>query len=417
MSPGREITWTNKQFAMLRKNPKYSDLEIRCDGRVFKLHRAIVCTMSKTLTKECDGQFREAKSGIIDHTTFCAETLDMMLQFMYTHTYTLPVAGTDTTTTATTTSIDVEHGVQSSNNTTAGDAAAAEGTGTTTTTSIDVEHGVQSSNSTTAGDVAAAEGTGTTTTTSIDVEHDVQSSDSTTAGDDGAAEATAASGDADAPGKKETASQLAKPSLDPKTSLVLAHIDVYAIGDYYDVPPLRTLAHKNIMTCLSKVEHAEFIHLVLATWKSTAARKDCLRQSIIRETVARAKFLFQDKHFMTAISEGKELCHFAADVLSALQKAAESSEATKRAKIESLEDVLGPLKEEAKAAAQLIESLRATIASRDRARLEMLHVALHTVNCHNCGNYFGGYIAADRPPPDDRHCFLYCRNCRHRHDI
>lgn len=58
MSAGREIAWTNKQFAMLRKNPKYSDLEIRCDGRVFKLHRAIVCTMSKTLTKECDGEFR-----------------------------------------------------------------------------------------------------------------------------------------------------------------------------------------------------------------------------------------------------------------------------------------------------------------------------------------------------------------------
>lgn len=351
----------------------------------------------------------------------------MMLQFMYTHTYTLPVAGTETTTTAT--SIDGEHGVQSSNNTTAGDAASAEGTGTTTTTSIDVEHGVQSSDNTTAGDAAAAEGTGTTTATSIDVEHDVQSSNSTTAGDaaaaeataaakaTAAAEATAASEDADGPSKKETASQPAELSLDPKTSLVLAHIDVYAIGDYYDVPPLRTLAHQNIMNCLSKVEHAEFIHLVLATWKSTAARKDCLRQSIIRETVARAKFLFQDKHFMTAISEGKELCHFAADVLSALQKAAESSEATKRAKIESLEDVLGPLKEEAKAATQLIESLRATIASRDRARLEMLHVALHTVNCHNCGNYFGGYIAADRPPPDDRHCFLYCRNCRHRHDI
>lgn len=359
---------------------------------------------------------KEAKSGIIDHTTFCAETLDMMLQFMYTHTYTLPVAGTDTTTTAT--SIDVEHGVQSSNSTTAGDAAAAEGMDTTTTTtSIDVEHDVQSINNTTAGDAGAAEGTSTTTATSIDVEHGVQSSDNTTAGDAAVAEATAASGDADGPSKKETASQLAEVSLDPKTSLVLAHIDVYAIGDYYDVPPLRTLAHQNIMNCLSKVEHAEFIHLVLATWKSTAARKDCLRQSIIRETVARAKFLFQDKHFMTAISEGKELCHFAADVLSALQKAAESSEATKRAKIESLEDVLGPLKEEANAATQLIESLRATIASRDRARLEMLHVALHTVNCHNCGNYFGGYIAADRPPPDDRHCFLYCRNCRHRHDI
>lgn len=41
----------------LLNDPKYADLEIRCDGKSFKLHRAIVCPRSKVLDIECSGGF------------------------------------------------------------------------------------------------------------------------------------------------------------------------------------------------------------------------------------------------------------------------------------------------------------------------------------------------------------------------
>lgn len=266
------MSWTTDNFAALRTSSKYSDLEIRCDGRVFKVHRTIVCTASSVLAKECDGSFKESATGVIEHKTFSALTLDMMLQFMYTRTYAHPVADTGTTT-----SIDVEHSVQSSNNTTARDAAATE-------------------------DAAASE-------------------------------------DAEGPGN-ETASQLAELWPDPKTRLILAHIDVYAIADYYDMPALGTHAIQKISSCLDTTEDTDFIHVVLATYKSTAARDDRLRQRIVHETVARAKFLFQDEHFMATISEDYELRHFSVDVLPILHEAAESSEAQKEYKSACLKDVI-----------------------------------------------------------------------------
>lgn len=45
-------------IAKLRTDPKYPDLKIHCEGRVFQVHRAIVCPLSKVLAKECDGLFQ-----------------------------------------------------------------------------------------------------------------------------------------------------------------------------------------------------------------------------------------------------------------------------------------------------------------------------------------------------------------------
>lgn len=44
-------------FASLLTDPKYSDLEIRCEDRKFPVHRAIVCCTSIVLARECDGGF------------------------------------------------------------------------------------------------------------------------------------------------------------------------------------------------------------------------------------------------------------------------------------------------------------------------------------------------------------------------
>ncbi|CAK4033960.1 BTB POZ domain [Lecanosticta acicola] len=67
----------------LLENPKYSDLEIVCDGYVFQVHRNIVCLRSEVLAKECDGKYKEAESCRIEHGVFDRFAVDRMLQFMY----------------------------------------------------------------------------------------------------------------------------------------------------------------------------------------------------------------------------------------------------------------------------------------------------------------------------------------------
>lgn len=71
---------------------KYSDLEIRCDGRSFIVHRNIVCGRSDVMDKECGGGFLEAQARIIEHSVFDSSAVDRMLQFMYRNDYQLGTA-------------------------------------------------------------------------------------------------------------------------------------------------------------------------------------------------------------------------------------------------------------------------------------------------------------------------------------
>lgn len=94
------------RIAGLCSDPKYCDLEIRCEGKSFKVHRNIVCLLSDVLAKECDGGFQvrnvllphiytvhahkwmqEAETNVIEHHVFDAITLSRMLEFMYTGLY------------------------------------------------------------------------------------------------------------------------------------------------------------------------------------------------------------------------------------------------------------------------------------------------------------------------------------------
>ena len=76
--------------AKLLINPKYSDLTITCDGREFKVHKAIVCSASPVLAAECDHRMREASTGVIEHAEFDPDTVERMLVYIYTQAYALP---------------------------------------------------------------------------------------------------------------------------------------------------------------------------------------------------------------------------------------------------------------------------------------------------------------------------------------
>ncbi|KAK4498499.1 hypothetical protein PRZ48_011157 [Zasmidium cellare] len=62
---------------------RYADLEIRCPGKRFKVHRAIVCPRSKVLDRECSSGFEGISTKIIQHAMFNAATMDRMPQFIY----------------------------------------------------------------------------------------------------------------------------------------------------------------------------------------------------------------------------------------------------------------------------------------------------------------------------------------------
>ncbi|TQV97278.1 hypothetical protein V2A60_000099 [Cordyceps javanica] len=74
-------------FANLLKTGQYSDLKLICGGREFHVHRVVVCLQSDVLAAAIRGPFQEAKTGTIAIEEFDADTVERMVQFLYTADY------------------------------------------------------------------------------------------------------------------------------------------------------------------------------------------------------------------------------------------------------------------------------------------------------------------------------------------
>jgi hypothetical protein len=67
----------------LLRSEKYSDLTILCHGREFKTHKAILCPRSEVISKMCDADMQESKTGKIEDEEFDDDTMERMIDFAY----------------------------------------------------------------------------------------------------------------------------------------------------------------------------------------------------------------------------------------------------------------------------------------------------------------------------------------------
>ncbi|PQE06300.1 BTB POZ domain protein [Rutstroemia sp. NJR-2017a BBW] len=63
---------------------RYSDLTIKCGGKVFRVHRNVVCLQSKPLAAHVDGVFLEAVTGEINLPDDHPAILERLIKFLYT---------------------------------------------------------------------------------------------------------------------------------------------------------------------------------------------------------------------------------------------------------------------------------------------------------------------------------------------
>ncbi|RMY21300.1 hypothetical protein D0867_03411 [Hortaea werneckii] len=78
------------EVAELWRTGENSDMTIKCEGREFKVHRLLVSAASPVLKAACQNGMRESQTGVVEHKTFDAETVERMLEFIYTRDYEVP---------------------------------------------------------------------------------------------------------------------------------------------------------------------------------------------------------------------------------------------------------------------------------------------------------------------------------------
>ncbi|KAK5170364.1 uncharacterized protein LTR77_004951 [Saxophila tyrrhenica] len=74
MTKGLQNVWANA---------RYSDFTIGCGERKWKAHKVVVCSQSDFFHKACDGEFKEAQTGVVTLKEDDPNVVEVMLHFMY----------------------------------------------------------------------------------------------------------------------------------------------------------------------------------------------------------------------------------------------------------------------------------------------------------------------------------------------
>ncbi|KAL2274805.1 hypothetical protein FJTKL_02709 [Diaporthe vaccinii] len=74
-------------LSSLLTSGKFSDLRLVCESREFSVHKAILCSQSRVFNSACEGNFEESRSNVIKIEEFKADTVQRMLEFLYSGDY------------------------------------------------------------------------------------------------------------------------------------------------------------------------------------------------------------------------------------------------------------------------------------------------------------------------------------------
>ncbi|EPS42063.1 hypothetical protein H072_3949 [Dactylellina haptotyla CBS 200.50] len=71
----------------LLNSGKFSDFRIKCRGKEWKVHRAIICPQSKYFATMCESDFKEARDAELDLSSESQIHVGQMLEYLYTGSY------------------------------------------------------------------------------------------------------------------------------------------------------------------------------------------------------------------------------------------------------------------------------------------------------------------------------------------
>ncbi|KAI5925389.1 BTB/POZ protein [Camillea tinctor] len=69
---------------MLMISGRLADVEVKCRDRTWKLHRLILATRCPWFDKALNGEFKEARKGVVTIEEFYPEDIDLLIQYIYT---------------------------------------------------------------------------------------------------------------------------------------------------------------------------------------------------------------------------------------------------------------------------------------------------------------------------------------------
>ena len=210
-------------IAQLMDSGKHTDLTIECDGRQFKVHRAMVCLASSTLAVETEAGVTESLTGVVKHTNFDADTVQRIIDYIYKTTYQL------------------------------------------------------------AEDLKVT------------------------------IELKGESGEAD----REAAKVAEIVTLTGTSARLIAHVRMYAIGEYYHLSTLKILAKENFTNSIDPVsfETAGFIHVIRQVKEHIGVNGDEIRDALHTIALSNISKLTKDVDLMKQLTELDDVQDFAADML------------------------------------------------------------------------------------------------------
>jgi len=101
----------------------------------------------------------------------------------------------------------------------------------------------------------------------------------------------------------------------PATLPAIAHIHVYAIAGYYEIPTLKELALKKFIDPENAVEPADFAYVVQAAYLHTSDDAEELRRDVLAMALARVHELTEDEDFIATLAAMPGLHNFMVDLL------------------------------------------------------------------------------------------------------